>query len=117
MTARLFGQNGRVRRKLVIILTACSLAWVVGATLFYASGGLNPAGIVPTLGSALALWGAVQGDSGLIWAGTAMVGLASVLFVFSLGLVIVPAAFVLVVAAITQARLVSPDAGLRDDRL
>jgi hypothetical protein len=104
-------QNGRVNRKPVVVLAACALAWVVGAALFHGSGGLNPAGMVPTAGCALALWGALRGEKGLAWSGTAIVALSSVLYLFGLGLVLVPAALTLVVAAVMLGRLGAPGHG------
>jgi hypothetical protein len=83
------------REKTAIALAACSAAWVIGAGLFYRSGGINPAGLVPSLGSLVALWGAIRSDHRTMWFGTAICLFASVAFVFSIGLVVAPAALAL----------------------
>jgi hypothetical protein len=59
-----------VIRKVAIAIAAACVAWVVGVTLFYRSGGINPAGVVPSLGCLTALWGSVRSDSSLMWFGT-----------------------------------------------
>jgi len=89
--------------KAAVAIAACCAAWVAGATLVYRSGGLNPAGLVPSLGCLVALWGAVRSDTSLMWLGTAVVIVSAVLFVFSIGLVVAPAALVLVVGSLVLA--------------
>ncbi|HSJ83463.1 MAG TPA: hypothetical protein VLA91_06565 [Acidimicrobiia bacterium] len=90
--------------KAAVTVAACCAAWVAGATLVYRSGGLNPAGLVPSLGCLVALWGAVRSDTRLMWFGTAVVAASAVTFVFSIGLVVAPAAVVLVVGSLVLAR-------------
>jgi len=87
-----------------VTIAACSVAWVVGATMVYRSGSLNPAGLVPSLGCVVALWGAVRSDTRLMWFGTAVVAVSAVAFVFSIGLVVAPAVVVLVVGSLVLAR-------------
>jgi hypothetical protein len=72
--------------------------------LVYRSGGLNPAGLVPSLGCVVALWGAVRSDTSLMWLGTAVVVVSAVAFVFSIGLVVAPAAVVLLIGSLVLAR-------------
>jgi hypothetical protein len=83
-----------------IAIGACAVAWVAGTTLFYSSGGLNPAGLVPTLGCLVALWGAIRSDTSLMWFGTVIVVVSSVAFVFSIGLMVAPAGLVLVLGSL-----------------
>jgi hypothetical protein len=74
--------------------------WVVGATLFFATGGINTSGLVPTIGCSIALWAAIRSDARLMWLGTGIVLAAAVLLVFSLWLVVLPAGIALVVGSI-----------------
>jgi len=90
--------------KAAVTIAACCVAWVVGSTLVYRSGGLNPAGLVPSLGCVVALWGAVRSDTSLMWLGTAVVVVSAVAFVFSIGLLVAPAAVVLLIGSLVLAR-------------
>lgn len=83
-----------------LVIAACCLVWVVGATLFLSSGGLNSAGLIPSLGCLVALWGAIRSDSQLMWFGTAIVVVSAVAFVFSVGLVVAPAAVLLLIGSL-----------------
>jgi hypothetical protein len=96
-------------KKVVVVLAACSLAWVIGATLFYESGDLNPAGVIPGLGSLIALWGAVRSEAGVMWVGTGIVLFTAVAFLFSVGLIVAPAAVILVIGSIVLSRGVSAE--------
>lgn len=90
--------------KVVLVIATCSLAWVVGATLFFSSGGVNAAGLVPTLGCLLALWGALRADPQVMWLGTGVVLFSTVAFVFSIGYVLIPAACALIVGSLLLGR-------------
>ncbi|MFZ0626294.1 MAG: hypothetical protein WAN34_07350 [Acidimicrobiia bacterium] len=92
--------NGTRRTELApVVIAACATAWVGGATLFYGSGALNTAGVIPTIGCLIALWGAVRLDPPLMWFGTTVVAISSLVLVFSVGLVVAPAALALVFAS------------------
>ena len=91
-------------KKTAIGIAACCLAWVVGATVFYSSGGLNPAGLIPSLGCLVAMWGSLRTDSGLLWFGTAIVLVSAVALVFSVGLAVAPAGVALVVGSVVLSR-------------
>jgi hypothetical protein len=86
--------------KAAVAIAACALAWVVGATLFYRSGGLNPAGVLPSAACLIALWGALRSDARLMWLTTVVVLVLAVVFVFSVGLIVAPAGVALVVGSI-----------------
>jgi hypothetical protein len=92
------------REKAVVTIALAALVWVVGATLFYRSGGINGSGFLPTAGCSIALWAALRSDTGLLWFGTAIVALSAVVLVFSVGLVVVPAAIGLVLGSIVLGR-------------
>ncbi|HET7847143.1 MAG TPA: hypothetical protein VFL72_06580 [Acidimicrobiia bacterium] len=90
--------------KAAVMLAAIAGAWVIGATMFYTSGGLNPAGLVPSAGCLIALWGALRSDVQLMWFGTGVVIVSAIAFVFSLGLVVAPAALALIAGSLLLAR-------------
>jgi hypothetical protein len=97
--------EGRSRNeKVAVTIAACALTWVVGATLFYRSGDLNTAGLLPSAGCLIALWGAFRSDAWLMWFGTGVVVVSAVAFVFSVGLVVAPAGMVLVLGSLLLAR-------------
>lgn len=103
--------DGRSRNeKAAVAIAACAVAWVVGATMFYGSGGLNPAGLIPTVGCLIALWGAFRSDTRLMWFGTGVVVVSALAFVFSVGLAVAPAAVALVIGSflLTGTRTESP---------
>jgi hypothetical protein len=83
--------------KIAVTIAALATAWLIGATLFYKSGGVNTSGLLPVTGS---LIGAVRTDPRLMWFGTGVVVLSVVLLVFSVGLVVVPAAVALVLGSL-----------------
>jgi hypothetical protein len=93
-----------VSQRVAVTIAVCATAWVVASTVFYSSGGLNPAGLVPTIGCLIALWGVLKSDVGMTWFGTGVVTVSAVLFVFSLGLAVVPAAIALIVGSFLMAR-------------
>ena len=68
--------------------------------MFYGTGGINTAGLLPTVGCLLALLGAIRSDARLMWIGTGVVLVSAVLFVFSVGLVVLPAGIALVAGSI-----------------
>lgn len=86
--------------KAAVAIAACCLVWVVGATSFFSSGGLNSAGLIPSLGCLVALWGAIRSDSRLMWVGTAIVLVSAVALLFSVGLVVAPAAGLLLIGSL-----------------
>ena len=90
--------------KLAIAVSVLALVWVVAVALFYGSGGINPAGVVPSLGCLISVWGAFKGDSTVMWLGTVVVAASSVLFMFSLGFIVIPAAIGLVIGSILVSR-------------
>jgi len=97
--------EGRSRNeKAAVAIAACAVAWVVGATMFYRSGGLNTAGVLPSAGCLISLWGALRSDALLMWVGTGVVLVLAVAFVFSVGLVVAPAGVALVLGSILLAR-------------
>jgi len=97
--------EGRSRNeKAAVVIAASAVAWVVGATMFYRSGGLNAAGLLPSAGCLLALWGALRSDARLMWLATGVVLVLAVVFVFSVGLVVAPAGAALVLGSILLAR-------------
>lgn len=97
--------EGRSRNEKIAVTTAaCALAWVVGASMFYRSGDLNTAGLLPTAGCLVALWGAFRSDARLMWFGTGVVVVSAVAFVFSVGLVVAPAGIVLVLGSVLLPR-------------
>ena len=61
---------------------------------------MNLAGVVPSIGTLVAVWGAVRRDRGSMALGTAVVLVSALAFVFSLGLVVVPAAVALLVGTL-----------------
>jgi hypothetical protein len=85
--------------KAAVAIAACAAAWVVAATMFYVSGGLNTAGLLPTAGCLIALWGAFRSDAGLMWFGTGVVMTSAVALLFSVGLVVAPAAIALILGS------------------
>ena len=97
--------EGRSRNeKAAVAIAACAVAWVVGATMFHRSGGLNTAGLLPSAGCLIALWGALRSDARLLWFGTGVVLVSAVAFVFSVGLAVAPAEVALVLGSILLAR-------------
>jgi hypothetical protein len=92
--------------KAAVAIAACAVAWAVGATMFYRSGGLNTAGLLPSAGCLIALWGALRSDARLMWFGTGVVLVSAVAFVFSVGMVTAPAGMVLVLGSILLARAI-----------
>jgi hypothetical protein len=88
------------REKTAITFAIAALVWVIGSTMFYETGGINAAGLLPTIGCSIALWAAFRSDIRLMWFGTGIVLLSAVLLVFSLWLVVLPAAIALVVGSI-----------------
>lgn len=97
-------QERSSNEKAALTIAVAASVWVIGATLFYRSGGLNPAGLVPSAGCLLALWGAFRVDSALMWFGTGVVVVSAVAFVFSVGLAVAPAGVALVVGSVLLAR-------------
>ena len=96
---------GRSRNeKAAVAIAACALAWVAGATMFYRSGGLNTAGLLPGAGCLIALWGALRSDAQIMWFGTGVVLVLAVALIFSVGLAIAPAGLALVLSSILLAR-------------
>jgi hypothetical protein len=91
------------KEKTAITIAIAALAWAVGATMFYATGGINPSGLLPTAGCLVALWAAIRSDARLMWVGTGIVLVSAVLLVFSLGLVVLPATIALVVGSMILA--------------
>jgi hypothetical protein len=91
------------REKTAITISIAALVWVVGATMIYATGGINTSGLLPTIGCSIALWAAIKSDVRLMWWGTGIVLVSAVLLVFSLWLVVLPAAISLVVGSIVLA--------------
>lgn len=91
-------------QRLAIALSVLALVWVVASALFYGSGGINPAGAMPSLGCLISVLGAIRGDSTVMWLGTVVVAASSVLFVFGLGLVVIPGAIALVLGSILLSR-------------
>jgi hypothetical protein len=71
--------------------------------MFYETGGINTSGLLPTAGCLLALWAAIRSDARLMSFGTAIVLLSAVLLIFSVWLVVLPAAIALVVGSIVLA--------------
>jgi len=97
--------EGRSRNeKAAVAIAACAVAWVVGTTMFYRSGRLNTAGLLPSAGCLIALWGALGSDARLLWFGTGVVLVSAVAFVFSVGLTVAPAGVALVLGSILLAR-------------
>ena len=91
-------------QKLAIATSLMALAWVIGAAMFYRSGEINVAGLLPTVGCLISLWGAFKAETTIMWLGTAVVAAASVLFIFSLGLIVIPATLVLILGSILVSR-------------
>jgi hypothetical protein len=83
-----------------IAIAGCSTAWVIGVGLFWRSGGFNSAGLAPTLGCVVALWGAIRVDAALMWLGTMVVTVSSALYIFSIGLAVAPAGVALIIASL-----------------
>jgi len=90
--------------KAAVAIAACAVAWVVGATMFYMSGRLNTAGMLPSAGCLIALWGALRSDARLMWFGTGVVMVSAVALVFSVGLAVAPAGIALVLGSVLLAR-------------
>ena len=86
--------------KVAVTIATAAAVWVSVATLFYGSGGINTSGLLPTVGSLLALWAATKSDIRLMWFGTGVVLLSALLLLFSVGLVVAPAGIALVLASI-----------------
>jgi hypothetical protein len=96
--------------KIAVTIAALATTWLIGATLFYKSGGVNTSGLLPVTGSLIGLWGAVRTDPRLMWFGTGVVVLSVVLLVFSVGLVVVPAAVALVLGSLVlKSALAEPE--------
>jgi hypothetical protein len=91
------------REKTAITIAIAATVWVVGSTMFFATGGINTSGLLPAAGCLLALWAAIRSDARLMWLGTGIVLLSAVLLVFSLGFVVLPAGIALVVGSIVLA--------------
>ena len=94
--------------KVAMAIATAATVWVVGATLFYSSGGLNTSGLLPSAGCLIALWGAIRSDVRMMWLGTSVVVVAAVLLVFSVGLVVLPAALALILGSIVLQRSDQP---------
>lgn len=92
------------KEKAVVAIAVCAVVWVVGATMFYRSGGFNTAGLLPSVGCLIALWGALRSDARLMWFGTGVVLVSAVALVFSVGMAVAPAAVALVLGSILLAR-------------
>ncbi len=86
--------------KVVVTIAAAAAVWVVGAAVVYTSGGINTSGLLPTAGCLIALWGAIRSDARLMWLGTGVVLVSALALVFSVGLVVAPAAIALVVGSL-----------------
>lgn len=82
---------------------------MIGSTLFYQSGDINPAGILPTVACLLALGGAIDSNKAWMWVGTTLAIIFSFAFVFSVGLAVAPAALALVFGSILLSRSVAED--------
>lgn len=91
--------------KAAIAISAGAVAWVVGAAMFYQTGGMNSAGLMPTVGCLVALWGAVRSDAKVMWFGTGVVLLSAVALVFSVGLAVAPAGVALILASVLLSRI------------
>ena len=101
--------------KAAVTLAAGAAAWVIGSTMVYRSGGVNAAGLLPSAGCLIALWGAFRSDVRLMWFGSGVVMVAAAALVFSVGLVVAPAGFALVVGSLLLARAHRPtDHGLSE---
>jgi hypothetical protein len=87
-----------------VAIAVCATVWVVASTLFFKSGGFNPAGLIPTVGCLIALWGAYRSEVSVMWLGTAIVVITAILFLFSIGLAVVPAGIALVVGSFVLSR-------------
>lgn len=92
------------QEKAAIAIAAAASAWVIGAALIYSSGDINPAGILPTLACLIALGAAIDSNKTWMWVGTALALVLSVAFVFSVGLIVAPAAIALVVGSALLSR-------------
>ena len=90
--------------KAAIAISACSVAWVVGAAMFHETGGVNSAGLVPAVGCLVALSGAVRSDAKVMWFGTGVVLVSAVALLFSVGLAVAPAGVVLALASVLLSR-------------
>jgi hypothetical protein len=92
---------GRTRsEKVAVTIAVAAAVWVLGAATFYGSGGINTSGLLPTAGCLLALWGAMKADIRLMWFGTGVVTLSALVLLFSVGLVVAPAAIALVLGSV-----------------
>jgi hypothetical protein len=94
--------------KAAVTLAAVAVTWVIGATMFYGSGGLNTAGLLPSAGCLIALWGALKSDAQLMWFGSGVVIVSAVALVFSVGLVVAPAGLALIAGSLLLARANTP---------
>ena len=94
-----------IHEKIAIAIAAGASTWVIGVTLFYESGDINPAGVLPTVACLVALWGAIKSDIALMWVGTALAVIFSFAFVFSVGLFVAPAALALVIGSLVLRRV------------
>jgi hypothetical protein len=102
--------QGRSRgEKAAVTLAAIAVTWVIGATMFYGSGGLNTAGLLPSTGCLIALWGALRSDAHLMWFGSGVVIVSAVAFVFSIGLTVAPAGLALIAGSLLLARTSAAD--------
>lgn len=97
------------QEELAIAIAAAASAWVIGAALIYSSGDMNPAGLLPTVACLVALGAAIDANKTWMWVGTALVLLLSVAFVFSVGLIVAPAAPALVVGSVLLSRASVPN--------
>jgi hypothetical protein len=97
-------QRRTTSEKFVVAIAVLAVVWLVGSTMVYDSGGINGSGLLPTLGSLIALWGALKSDIRLMWLGTGVVLTSAVLLVFSVGLGVVPAGLALTLGSVVLGR-------------
>ncbi len=102
--------------KTAIAIAVAATVWVIMSALFYQSGDINPAGILPTVACLLALGGAIDSNTTWMWVGTTLTIVFSFALVFSVGLAVAPAALALVFGSILLSRSVSDgeDDAIRD---
>ena len=72
--------------------------------MFYKTGGMNSAGLLPAVGCLVALSGAVRSDTKVMWFGTGVVLVSAVALLFSVGLAVAPAGVALVLASMLLSR-------------
>jgi hypothetical protein len=97
-------------QKIAVVIAVFAVVWLVGSTMIKGTGGVNTAGLMPTAGSLIALWGALKSDVRLMWFGTAVVLVAAALLIFSVGLVVAPAGIALVIASVVLGRAAESEA-------